>query len=115
MNTATTLLRQHQEELSRACRRFGVRRLELFGSATRDDFNPGSSDLDFIVSFANKALGSYADRYLDFALALEQLFGRPVDVITERSLQNPSLQQEIAADRQVIYEERVPEETARRD
>jgi len=46
----------HREELRELCRRFHVRRLDLFGSATGDDFDPARSDLDFLVEFEPEAL-----------------------------------------------------------
>ena len=42
----------HREELRDLCRRFHVRRLEVFGSAARGDFDPARSDIDFLVEFA---------------------------------------------------------------
>ena len=41
----------HHEETARLCRRYGVRRLELFGSAATEKFDPARSDLDFILEF----------------------------------------------------------------
>ena len=38
-------------DLQELCQRFRVERLELFGSATRDDFDPDRSDFDFLVEF----------------------------------------------------------------
>jgi hypothetical protein len=38
-------------DLMRICQCYGIRRLELFGSAARDDFQPATSDVDFIVTF----------------------------------------------------------------
>ena len=80
---------EHRRSLTEQCQRFGVRRLEVFGSAARDDFDRAKSDFDFIVSFADRIPGTYADRYLDFADALERLLGRKVDLLTERCIRNP--------------------------
>lgn len=96
---------QHRSSLAQECRRFGVRRLELFGSAARGDFDAAKSDFDFIVSFADKTPGTYADRYLDFAAAVERLLGRRVDMLTERSIRNPLFRHEVDAVRQVVYDE----------
>jgi hypothetical protein len=49
--------------------------------------------------------GEYADRYLDLAEALEKLFKRPVDLVTEQSIHNPYFQQEIETTRQLVYEQ----------
>jgi uncharacterized protein len=45
----------HREELRELCRRFHVRRVDLFGSATGEDFDPARGDLDFLVEFDPKA------------------------------------------------------------
>jgi predicted nucleotidyltransferase len=64
----------------------GSERLRLFDPAARAErFDPVTSDFDFVVRFADKSPG-YASRYLDFAEALEELFGREVDLVTERSV-----------------------------
>ena len=98
------VLDRHLNDVAEVCRRFGVERLEAFGSVTRADFDPSTSDLDFIVRFSPPHDRGYADRYLNLAEALGNLFGRHVDVLTERSLRNPILKQSIAADRRIIYE-----------
>ena len=42
-----------RDALAALCRRFGVTRLEVFGSAVRDaGFDPKRSDADFLVTFA---------------------------------------------------------------
>ena len=45
------VLESHLDELPELCRRYGVSRLEAFGSATAEDFDPNKSDLDFLVDF----------------------------------------------------------------
>lgn len=42
-------LTEHRDEVVALCRRFGVRRLDVFGSATSGEFDPGRSDIDFLV------------------------------------------------------------------
>jgi predicted nucleotidyltransferase len=106
MNRTEDLIEKNKNGLVQACRKFGVRRLELFGSAVREDFDPVASDVDFIVSFADKSPGTYADRYLDFATTVERLLGRPVDLLTERSIRNPYFRREVDTARAVVYDER---------
>jgi uncharacterized protein len=67
-----------RDELRELCRRFHVRRLDLFGSAAGEDFDPARSDLDFLVEFQPEALAF--DIYFDLKEALEALFGRKVDL-----------------------------------
>lgn len=62
--------------------RHGVTRLALFGSAARDTAHPGS-DLDILVAFAGPAT---ADRYFGVQFYLEDLLGRPVDLVTDKAL-----------------------------
>jgi predicted nucleotidyltransferase len=100
------LVENLKQELSDLCHRYRVERLDVFGSAASGAFDPGRSDLDFLVRFVQRRpTGEYADRYLGFADALEKLFQRPVDLLTEESIRNPFLQREVEATRQVLYEQ----------
>ncbi|MDQ3480300.1 MAG: nucleotidyltransferase domain-containing protein, partial [Actinomycetota bacterium] len=45
------LLEDKRAQIEELCRHFRVRRLDVFGSAIRDDFDPGRSDVDFLVEF----------------------------------------------------------------
>jgi predicted nucleotidyltransferase len=100
------LIEQYRDAIRALCQKYGVRRLDLFGSATTGAFDPVTSDLDFVATFADTRSPGYADRYLGFAEALEELFGRSVDLITERSIRNPYFRQAVEASRQSIYDER---------
>lgn len=93
-----------RDQLRILCERFGVLRLVLFGSAIRDDFDETTSDLDFVVLFADRTNPNYVDRYLAFADALEALFERDVDLVTERSLRSPLFQAAVERERMTIYE-----------
>ena len=101
----TNLVEEKLSEIAELCRRFGVLRLAVFGSASGDSFDPERSDIDFVVSLANREPTSmYADRYLGLADALEQLFRRPVDLVTEESIRNPYFRREVEASRRSLYE-----------
>ena len=97
-------------EIRRLCQRCHVQRLEVFGSATLDRFDPKSSDLDFLVGFQDGFTA--LDNYLTLAEGLEGLFDRPVDLVIERAVRNPYLRQTINATRQVVYEDRGEEVVA---
>ena len=97
------LIEQHRDEVAVLCRRAGARRLDAFGSAVRGDFNPASSDLDFLVEFDDLPPAQYADAYFALKESLEALFGRPVDLITEASLENPYFRERIQAERRPVY------------
>lgn len=96
-------IEQKRPEVANLCHRYGVRRLQLFGSAATGTFVPATSDLDFVAAFSGTDAPDYADRYFDFAEALEQLFQRPVDVVTPRSIRNPYFRAEVERTARVIY------------
>ena len=93
-----------KRELTELCQRHGVRRLELFGSATSERFNPVTSDLDFLVEFAPaKGDGGYADRYFGLLWGLEELFGRTIDLLETPTVRNPYLLKAISPSRTLLY------------
>lgn len=99
----TNLIDQHRDEVAALCRRAGARRLDAFGSAVRADFNPQTSDLDFLVEFNDVPPAVYAQAYFSLKEGLEALFGRPVDLVTEGSLVNPYFRERVIAERQTVY------------
>jgi predicted nucleotidyltransferase len=97
------LLRDKQEEIEMICKAYGVRRLDLFGSAATGAFDVDRSDLDFIVDLGVYERG-VSKRYFAFCEALESLFGRSVDVITVRQIVNPYFRAELNATKELIYD-----------
>lgn len=89
--------------LEELCRRYRVRRLFLFGSAVRDDFDPGRSDVDLLVEFEPMPAGGYADAYFGLRDALEALFGREVDLVALSALRNPYMRADIERTRTLLY------------
>ena len=71
-------------------RGFGVHTLALFGSVARDEATE-TSDLDFLVEFEGAAT---FDRYMDLKIFLEDLFEKPIDLVTKRSLK-PQIRQTV--------------------
>ncbi len=96
----------HIAEMRQLCAQYRVRRLYLFGSAATGHFDSSASDLDFVVDMADRQpTGEYADRYLGLAEALEKLFNRPVDLVTEQSIHTPYFHREVETTRQLLYEQ----------
>jgi len=93
----------HREELQALCRRFHVRRLDLFGSAARGDFDPARSDFDFIVEFDRSAPQHPFDSYFGLKEELEVLFGRKVDLVELSAVRNPYLKASIEQSRENVY------------
>ena len=98
-----SLIEQNREQLEQTCRRHGVRRIELFGSASGPDFDPERSDLDFLVTFQELAADQYADAYFGLLEDLQALFHRRVDLVVASSIRNPYFQQAVDATRMLIY------------
>ncbi len=87
------------------CRRHGIAKLELFGSATGPAFDPNCSDFDFIAVFEDTRPGTnYGIRFLDFIDELETVVGRSVDVLSDEPIRNPYLARSVNESRQTIYE-----------
>lgn len=85
------------------CRRVGVRRLDLIGSATGDDFNESTSDADFVVEFDVGPGFDYFDAYFSLKEGLEELLGRPVDIVTRASIRNPYFLESVQDTQEPVY------------
>jgi uncharacterized protein len=94
-----------REELRELCRRFHVRRRDLFGSASREDFDPARSDLDFLVEFDSCFVEALSLKTsFTFKESLEALFGRSVDLVEPGALRNPYLKASIEGSRKPVFE-----------
>lgn len=95
----------HREELQALCRRFHVRRLDLFGSAARGDFDPQRSDIDFLVEFDRLHPDALSLKtYVGLKDSLEALLGRKVDLVEPGAMRNPYLKASIDEAREPIFE-----------
>ena len=78
--TILSTLQEHRDKIYS----FGVHSLALFGSTARNQATE-DSDLDSLVEFAGVAT---FDLYMDLKFFLEDLFGKPVDLVTKKSLKS---------------------------
>jgi uncharacterized protein len=101
--TMHPIIEEHREALRNLCERFGVRRLEVFGSAVDSRFDPDSSDLDFLVDFAPVPPALLADRYLGLLEALQGLFERSIDLVMIAAIRNPYFLKGIEPSRTLLY------------
>lgn len=92
-----------RDEIAALCRRHHVRRLSVFGSATRDDFDPATSDVDVIVEFDEMPIEQYSDNKAALWDALTAKFGRKVDLLTWKSIKNPHLLREVESTQEMLY------------
>lgn len=77
------VVERKRPEIEALCREFGVRRLDVFGSAVGEDFDVDSSDVD--------------------VLGLEQVLGRAVDVVSATSIRNPYFRDRVMRTREPLY------------
>lgn len=97
------LVNDKRDAIAALCRQSSARRLDLFGSAVRPDFDPLQSDLDFVVVFDELPPVSYANAFFDLKQGLESLFARPVDLVVDRAIRNPFFRQRVQAERRSVY------------
>ena len=96
------LIENNEQELQRLCKKYDVKTMYLYGSATTDDFNE-SSDIDILISFKEIPYEQYTDNYFELHKMLEKLFDRKVDLLTERSLSNPYFIESVENTKQLLY------------
>lgn len=97
------ILEQYHDAIAALCRQYGVSRLDAFGSATRQDFDPATSDFDFVIDFSDYGRG-VARRFVEFADALEALLGRRVDLVFEERMR-PRFREAVDETREVVCEQ----------
>ncbi len=104
LNPMIPLIQDHTDDIAEICRRHHVKRLELFGSAAVGDFNPQTSDLDFLVDYHPFSGPGKADAYFGLLEDLQQLFDRQIDLVVDRAIENPYFRQSVDASKVAIYE-----------
>ena len=94
-----------KEEIASICRRHGVARLEVFGSAARGtDFDPERSDADFLVEYSPPLLPGLFERRISLRNDLRAVLGRDIDLIRTGTIRNRYRKAAIDRDRETVYE-----------
>lgn len=95
---------EKMEELRELCEKFSVKRFDVFGSAAIESESlPEASDLDFLVEFLSLNEGQHADAYFGLLFALEDLFGRPIDLVMTQAIRNPYFRESVERSRKLLY------------
>jgi uncharacterized protein len=95
---------KHTNEIKALCKRYGVLRLEVFGSAARGvDFDEERSDVDLIAKFDKEHMKFTLSDFFDFAEELEKIIDRKVDLSEDVPIKNPYLRQAINSSRELVY------------
>ena len=90
-------------EIEMLCRKHHVRRLAVFGSAIRDDFNETTSDIDFLVEYSPLDTGQHWNTYFGLIEDLTALFGRKVDLMVWKNVRNPYLRRAVERSHEDLY------------
>ena len=92
-------LRIDASRLAELCRRYGIARLEVFGSVARGEQRP-DSDVDLLYTLeGGRALGGEVE---DLVESLTEVFHRPVDLVSRRSL-HPMIRDRVMAEAETLY------------
>ena len=97
------LIEKNMDAIFALCKQHRVKELFIFGSILTKKFND-SSDIDFLVQFENIDILDYFDNYMDFKEKLENLFGRPVDLLENQAIRNPIFRKVLDREKRLIYE-----------
>jgi predicted nucleotidyltransferase len=97
------LIEKHRTQIASLCQKYGVKRLELFGSAARDDFDSATSDIDFFYEFDSAHSCGLADRFFELQQELERLLGLKVDLVSAADVTNPYFLQVANRHRLTLY------------
>ena len=97
---AITRFEAQREALAEFCRQNRIRKLSIFGSALREDFNE-ESDVDLLVEFEPGQSPGWA--FYGMADDLRMIFGRPVDFLTEHGL-NRHIRAKVLREAQPLYD-----------
>ena len=96
---------KHIPAIRALCREFGVSRLEIFGSAVTDEFDPERSDVDFLVTYPEEYdFGPWAGRLFDMEEQLSRLLNRNVDLVMPSALDSKWFRREAEKTRTVIFD-----------
>jgi uncharacterized protein len=105
MHALPEIVTAHLDEVRALCEKHGVRKLTIFGSAVKGTFDPEKSDLDFVVEFLpDTKRAGFDDPYFKILQALQDLFGREVDLVERPAIRNPYFVKVLALTERALYE-----------
>jgi predicted nucleotidyltransferase len=93
----------NKDEIAATCRRYGIERLFVFGSALRDDFRPGESDIDLLAEFGPVEITKKFHTYLDARNEFKKIFQAEVDLVMHGAVKNKIIANEIDRTKKLLY------------
>lgn len=98
------IIEKHIEQLNALCEKYGVDKLFAFGSVVTERFDLDKSDLDFFVVMMAMPPLERGEKLMKLWTALEKLFGRKVDLLTDQPIKNPYFKKSVEATKRLIYD-----------
>ena len=99
----TNVLENQRHAIAKICERYGVVRLDAFGSVLGDEFRPDESDLDLLVEFGPLEPYARVDAYFGMLEELRALLGLPIDLVMVGAVKNPYIARDIERTRRMLY------------
>jgi len=96
------LIRENENAISEACKRYNVRSLHIFGSYA-DGSNHELSDIDFIVDFERTGYEGAFEQFMGLKEELEAILERPVDLLTNTRFRNEVFKEEVERSKRLVY------------
>lgn len=97
------ILHEKREAIAALCRKYGVVRMDVFGSAVRDDYRSGESDVDLLADFGDQDPFQLIDAYFGLLDELRALLGTDVDLVMSDAIKNRYIRAEIERTKQMLY------------
>ena len=91
------------QDIAAICKRYGIQKLFLFGSALREDFNPAESDIDLLAEFGPLEITKRFHVFLDARQAFKEIFQADVDLVMDGAVKNPIIANEINRTKKLVY------------
>jgi predicted nucleotidyltransferase len=102
-----SVLVDKMDAIRQACKHFNVVRLDIFGSALREDFEPDRSDIDFLVDFGPMPPFDKPDAYFGLLNELRTILGTEVDLVVDLvmvgALKNRYILDDVNRSKQQLY------------
>ncbi|MDA3936707.1 MAG: nucleotidyltransferase domain-containing protein [Actinomycetota bacterium] len=98
-----TALEDKRDAIAALCRKYGVVRMDVFGSALRDDYRIGESDIDLLADFGDQDPFELIDAYFDLLDELRSLLGTDVDLVMSDAIKNRYIRAEVERTKQALY------------
>ena len=97
------LIQMKIDKITELCKKYRVKTLSVFGSILTDKFND-DSDVDLSVTFYPEPdpFVSGSD-FSNLYIALQDLFGRKIDLVDESIIRNKFFKEELEETKQLIY------------